>query len=69
MQDIDDAVNKILFKLKKHGSEDVISKTACEITLDKKLIGELSKDDLCSISYAAGYEQSSGEHHIKYEVK
>lgn len=58
MQDFCDKFNQILFKLKKHDGDEIISKTAGQITLDKNLINNLSREDACSISYTAGYEQS-----------
>lgn len=58
MQEFCDQLNKILFKLKKRDSDEIISKTAGQISSDKNLISNLSQQDVCSISYAAGYEQS-----------
>lgn len=58
MQEFCNSFNKILFKLKGHDSEEIILKTASQITLDKNIINGLSPEDICSISYAAGYEQS-----------
>ncbi|OGT36245.1 MAG: hypothetical protein A3F11_06810 [Gammaproteobacteria bacterium RIFCSPHIGHO2_12_FULL_37_14] len=61
MQEFCDTFNKILFKLKKYDSDEIILKTAGQISLDKHFINNLSQEDACSISYAAGYEQSSHE--------
>lgn len=61
MQEFCDTFSKILFKLKKRGSNKIILKTASQISLDKSLINNLSKEDACSISYTAGYEQSTNE--------
>lgn len=61
MQEFCDTLNKIFFKLKKRDSNEIISKTAGQISLEKNLINNLSQEDMCSISYAAGYEQSSLE--------
>lgn len=58
MQEFCDAFNKILFKLKNRDSDEIILKTAGQISLDKNLLNNLSQEDVCSISYAAGYEQS-----------
>lgn len=61
MQDFCDSFNRVLFKLKSSDSSETISKTASQISLDKNLINNLSREDLCSISYAAGYERSFPE--------
>jgi hypothetical protein len=61
MQEFCDVFNKILFKLKKADSDEIILKSAGQISLDKNLINSLSQEDACSVSYAAGYEQSSVE--------
>lgn len=61
MQEFCDSFNKILFKLKKRDSNEIIFKTAAQISLDKNIINNLSQEDLCSISYTAGYEQCSHE--------
>lgn len=58
MQEFCDGLKEILFKLKKRDSEEVVCKTAGQITLDKNLIKNLSQENVCCISYAAGYEQS-----------
>ena len=58
MQDFCDGLNKILFKLKKTESNEIISKTAGQISLDNDLIHNLSHEDLRCVSYTAGYEQS-----------
>ncbi len=61
MQEFCDTLNKILFRLKKRDSDETILKTAGQISLDKNLITNLSQEDVCSISYIAGYEQSTHE--------
>ena len=58
MQEFCNKFNRMLFKLKKQDSNETISKTAGQISLDKHLINNLSQEDVCSISYVAGYEQS-----------
>jgi hypothetical protein len=58
MQEFCNTFNRMLFKLKKYDSNEMISKTASQISLDKNLINNLSQEDVCSISYIAGYEQS-----------
>lgn len=50
--------NKMLFQLKKCNSNEVIIKTANQISLDTHLINSLSHQDIQSISYMAGYEHS-----------
>ncbi len=61
MQEFCEAFNKILFKIKKQNSLEIISKTAGQISLDKTLLNNLSQEDACCISYTAGYEQASLE--------
>jgi hypothetical protein len=58
MQEFCDRLNRILFKLKHRESSEIICKTAGQITLDKQLINNLSQEDVCSIGFVAGYEQS-----------
>lgn len=58
MQEFCDQFNQMSFKLKKQGSGEVITRTAGQISLDKKLINSLSQEDVCSISYIAGYESA-----------
>jgi hypothetical protein len=57
-QEFCDTIKKIKFRLKKFGSNEIVSKTADQISLDKNLINKLSQEDVCSISYTAGYENS-----------
>ena len=59
MQEFYGESNKIRFKLKETRSETVVVKTAGQIMMDKDLINNLSKDDIKSISYIAGYECSN----------
>jgi hypothetical protein len=61
MQEFCIAFNKMLFKLKKIDSDEIIAKTAAQIALDKHLIRNMSQEDACSISYTAGYEHSLQE--------
>ncbi len=55
--------NEMLFKLKKNDSDEFISKTASQISLDKNILNNLSSEDICSISYMAGVEYSSYKKH------
>ena len=59
MQEFSDVFNKVLFKVKNVDSDEVILKSASQISLDKNLLNSLSQEDACSISYVAGYEHSS----------
>jgi len=61
MQEFCEIFDKIIFKLKKHNSDEVILKTADQISLDKNLMNNLSQEEACSISYVAGYELSFAE--------
>jgi hypothetical protein len=61
MQEVCDQFNKIVFKLKQHSGDDIIGKHAGQIFLDKTLLYNLSKEDMCSIAYTAGYEQALAE--------
>ncbi|HVY52975.1 MAG TPA: hypothetical protein VHA13_00460 [Gammaproteobacteria bacterium] len=58
VQEFCEKINRILFKLKRRGSDEVIINTADLITLDKRLINDLSQEDACCIGFAAGYELS-----------
>jgi hypothetical protein len=58
-QELDVKSNRAIFKLKKRGNKKTLSKTAAEITVDKILINNMAKEDICSISYLAGYEHGS----------
>jgi hypothetical protein len=53
--------NRATFKLKKRGHEKTLCKTAAEISTDKDLIKKMSQEDICSISYLAGYEHASNK--------
>lgn len=61
MQEFCNKFNRILFKLKKYDSDEMISRTASQISLDKNIINHLSREDVCSIIYTAGYEHSFSE--------
>lgn len=50
---------KMLFKLQTLENEKYIVKTANQIITDRSLINDLSKEDINSISYMAGYECSN----------
>lgn len=57
MQNFCDKLNRIVFKLQKRdGADEIITKTANQIFLDKNLINSLDHDDMHSIGYTAGYE-------------
>lgn len=56
IQEFCETYNKMKFKLKRNNEEVV--KTASQIIKDKKLINDLNKEDVSSISYIAGYEHS-----------
>jgi len=61
IQEFCEKLNKMLFKLKPINNDEVIVKTANQISLDKKLINSLSVEDVQSISYMAGYEHALNE--------
>lgn len=58
-QEFSGELNTILFKLKKWDSDEMILKTAGRIVLDIDFVNNLSTEDVRSISFAAGYEQSN----------
>ncbi len=60
-QELDMESNHTIFKLKKRGESKLLSKSAKEIAIDNNLINNMSKEDICSISYLAGYEHGSHE--------
>ncbi len=57
-QEFSGDLNTLLFKLKKCDGDEVMLMTAGQIVLDRELINNLSVEDVRSISYAAGHEQS-----------
>lgn len=61
MQEFCEKFNKMIFKLKASENESPVIKTANQIVMDKNLINNLSKEDVNSISYIAGYECSQHE--------
>jgi len=58
MQEFCEKLNRMIFKLKEAESDALVIKTANQIVMDKELINKLSKEDINSISYIAGYECS-----------
>jgi len=56
LQEFSDACNKMKFKIK--NKDQIIIKSASQIILDKSIIKNMSKDDISSVSYIAGYEHS-----------
>jgi hypothetical protein len=61
VQEFCEKLNKILFKLKIQNNDDAIKKSASQILLDKNLMDGLSREDIKSVSYIAGYEHSQNE--------
>jgi len=61
VQEFCETLNRILFKLRGQNNDETIVKTANQISLDKNLINGLSREDMQSISYIAGYEHSQHE--------
>ena len=60
-QDFCEKFNGMVFKLKEPENEVLLTKTANQIVIDKYLINNLSKEDINSISYIAGYEYSQNK--------
>lgn len=60
---------RMLFKLRKQGSNEVIIKTAAEISLDKHLVVSLSQEDAYCIGFMAGYEQSYWDRQVSPSTK
>lgn len=60
-QDFCDQFNRIIFKLREAENNASMRKTAAEIIMDKHLLNNLSKEDINSISYIAGYECSQNK--------
>lgn len=56
-QECCDSLKLMVFRLYQCETQQVIVKTAQEIVLDKYLINHLSQEDVCCISFVAGYEQ------------
>lgn len=61
MQEFCEKLNRVIFKLKDNKSETLVIKTANQIVMDKNIINSLSREDVNSISYIAGYECSQTE--------
>jgi hypothetical protein len=53
-------INRMIFRIKSKDDKEV-SKSASQILLDKEMVESLSKKDLTSVSYMAGYECSQNE--------
>lgn len=66
MQEFCEKFNRVLFRVKGQASDEAMVKTAGQIAVDKNLINNLSREDVQSVSYMAGYEHSSFE---KEEMK
>lgn len=50
-------LNKMIFGIKKRGTEDIEQKTANEISLDKALLSELSQEDAHMVGFTTASEQ------------
>ena len=57
MQEFCDQLKRMRFQLKALHHNEIVTKTAAEISCDKKLIRKLSQEDVQCISYIAGLEQ------------
>lgn len=58
-QELDVETNNVLFKLRKNGTDEVVEGLASQMISNIKMLNDLSVSDVCSISYAAGYEHAS----------
>jgi len=61
--------NQMMFKLKNQGNDEVILKSAAEISLDKTMINSLSCQDVQTISYIAGCERSFNDENEMKKAK
>lgn len=61
MQEFCEKFNRIIFKIKNQNTDETIIKNASQISLDENMINDLSKEDIKTISYTAGYEHSQNE--------
>lgn len=59
-QEFCDKLNKMIFKMKKRGQKEILSKTAGEITLDKSY-NEMSQEEAHLIGYATASDHISEE--------
>lgn len=57
-QELSEDSHQMIFKLREMASQEFLTKTANQIIMDNDLINNLSREDLKTISYIAGYECS-----------
>ncbi len=69
VQEFNDNLNKMTFKIGKRGSSQAIEKTASEITLDKPLLNQLTPEDALKVGYAIASEQHLKEREYIYTNK
>lgn len=60
-QEICDKSKVIVFKLQHNASKNFLRQNAGQIFSNKELLYNLSKEDMCSIAYTAGYEKATCE--------
>lgn len=60
-QEICEQFNNIVFKIKNYANQDFLIHSAHQIFLNKKLLYNFSKEEMCSIAYTAGYERATCE--------
>jgi hypothetical protein len=65
VQEFCEKFNRIVFKLKMQNDDNIVEKTASQVLLDKNLVDGLSREDVKSVSYIAGYEHSQKEKFVK----
>jgi hypothetical protein len=65
LQEFCERLNKIVFGVRTQGKEDLIKKTAAEISLDKDLLKNLSPEDAHMIGYLSADETNTERNLIK----
>lgn len=60
-QEMCEQFNNILFKIKNYANQEFLIHSANQIFLNKKLLYNFSKEEMCSIAYTAGYEKATCE--------
>lgn len=58
-QETQQTIDRIIFKLFKKDSKEIIKKTAREISLDKNILNQLSQEDAHLIGYVTANEQEN----------
>ncbi len=61
LQEFCDHLNSVVFGIKRPGNQEILKKSAAEISLDKKLIAELTPEEALMVGYMLADENFSKE--------